>query len=44
MVKHMGFAYSDILNMPIYERRFYLNEFIEEKQKEKEEYEKIRKR
>ncbi len=30
LVKYAHFSYSDILNMPIFERRYYLNKLISE--------------
>lgn len=30
MVKHGGFSYSDVNSMPVHERKFFINELIEE--------------
>ena len=30
LIKHGGFSYGDIMNMPVHERRFFINEMIEQ--------------
>jgi hypothetical protein len=35
-VKHIGFTYSDVMNMSVYERRQYLSHLINENQKKNE--------
>ena len=39
-----GFIHSDVYNMPIYLRNFYLNKLVEVKKKEKEEVDKATKK
>jgi len=36
----MKFSYADVMNMPIYERRFFLGEFQRELDKQKDEQDK----
>ena len=36
-----GFIHSDVYNMPVYLRRFYLKKLMDFKEQEKAEYEKI---
>lgn len=40
MVKHMNFGYSEVLKMPIYERRIYLDLWQKEMDEQKKQYEK----
>ena len=35
-VKHIGFTYSDVMNMSVYERRQYLSHLINENNKKNE--------
>lgn len=42
-MKHLGVGYSDVLNMPTGERRYYLSTLIEQNRKEKESLENARK-
>lgn len=35
-------GYLDVMNMPTYERRFYIGRLIQDYDKEKEEYEKVK--
>ncbi len=34
LVKYANFNYSEVLNMPIYERKYYLNKLLQEYKKE----------
>jgi len=34
LVKHGNFTYSDIMSMPIYERKYFIDKIIKEYQKE----------
>lgn len=34
-MRHLKMSYNDVLSMPVYERRFFLNSFIEENEKKK---------
>ena len=38
-VKHIGFSYQDVMSMTVYERRNYLNLFLEEGRKREEQIE-----
>lgn len=38
-MRHLKLSYSDVLMMPVYERRFYLTTFVQEKEKQKEKME-----
>jgi hypothetical protein len=40
MVKHIGFTDSDVQNMPTYRRKFQINMYLKEIEKQKEHYEK----
>jgi hypothetical protein len=42
MVKHLGFSYSDVLRIPIYERNVYIDLWQKEMEKEKKEYERAK--
>jgi hypothetical protein len=37
--KHLNFTYSDIMIMPVYERKFLVNMLVEEFEKKKQDYE-----
>jgi len=30
LIKHGGFSYSDVMSMPVFERKFFLNEMIDQ--------------
>ncbi|PCI28118.1 hypothetical protein COB55_04380 [Candidatus Wolfebacteria bacterium] len=30
LIKHGGFSYSDCMDMPVHERRFFINEMLEQ--------------
>lgn len=38
-MRHLKIAYSDVLAMPTYERRFFLTSFIEENEKRRDKIE-----
>lgn len=38
-MRHLKMSYSDVLSMPVYERRFYLTTFIQENEKKREQVE-----
>ena len=38
-MRHLKMSYSDVLSMPVYERRFYLTSFIQENEKKREQIE-----
>ncbi len=38
-MRHLKIPYSDILSMPVYERKFFLTTFINETEKKKEQIE-----
>jgi hypothetical protein len=38
-MRHLKISYSDILSMPVYERRFFLTTFINETEKRNEQME-----
>lgn len=42
MVKHMRFSYESVMNMPIYERRLYLDYWQKELEDRKKEYDKAK--
>ena len=42
LTKNFNFTREDILNMPIFERRFYLDKFVEEIEKRNKEIEQAR--
>tara|TARA_R110002020_G_scaffold136763_6_gene305268 strand:- start:2499 stop:2660 length:162 start_codon:yes stop_codon:yes gene_type:complete len=42
LTKNFNFTREDILNMPIFERRFYLDKFVEEIDKRNKEIEQAR--
>jgi len=42
MVKHVGFSYESVMNMPVFERRIYLGYWQEELEEQKKEYNKIK--
>ena len=42
MVKHMRFSYESVQNMPVWERRIYLDLWQRELEEQKQEYEKIK--
>ena len=42
MVKHMRFSYESVVNMPIYERRIYLDYWQKELEEQKKEYDKVK--
>jgi hypothetical protein len=44
LVKHMSFSYESVQNMPIYERRLYLDYWQKELEDKKKEYDKAKKR
>lgn len=35
-MRHLKLSYTDVLMMPVYERRFYLTTFVQEKEKQKD--------
>lgn len=39
MVKHMRFSYADVMRIPVFERRFYLDMWMKEMEKQKADYE-----
>jgi hypothetical protein len=38
-MRHLKLSYSDVLSMPVYERRFYLTSFVQENEKKREQVE-----
>ena len=42
LCKMVNMSYSDIMIMPTYERKFFINKLLSEIEKKNEEYEKIR--
>jgi hypothetical protein len=42
LVKHANFSYGDLINMPTYERKYFVNKLIEEFQKKAEMMEKAK--
>lgn len=36
MTKHANFSYSDVISMPTYERKYFLNKLIDEVEKKNE--------
>lgn len=38
-MRHLKLSYNDVLMMPVYERRFFLNSLIQENEKKKEKME-----
>jgi hypothetical protein len=42
LVKHMRFSYEAVSNMPIYERRIYLDYWQKELEEQKKEYDKAK--
>ena len=40
LVKHLRFNYSDVLNMPVYERKIYIDMWQKEMEKEQKQYNK----
>jgi hypothetical protein len=42
MVKHMNFSYSDVLNMPIFERNLFIDFWQKEMERERKEYERAK--
>ena len=42
MVKHMRFSYESVQNMPVWERRIYLDLWQRESEEQKQEYEKVK--
>jgi hypothetical protein len=42
LVKHANFAYRDIMSMPTYERRFFVNKLVEEFEKRAEQIDKMK--
>ena len=38
-MRHLKLSYSDVLSMPVYERKFYLTTFIQENEKKREQVE-----
>jgi len=42
MVKHMRFSYESVQNMPVWERRIYLDLWQKELEDQKKEYEKAK--
>jgi len=42
LIRHAHFSYSDIMSMPTYERKYFVNKLIEEFQKKNEQYEKMK--
>jgi hypothetical protein len=42
MVKHMRFSYESVQNMPIWERRIYLDLWQKELEEQKKEYDKVK--
>jgi len=44
LVKHLGFGYFEALNIPVYERRVYLDMFKKEMEEEQKQYKKAQSR
>ena len=42
--KHANFAYSDMLNMPVFERKYFINKIVEDFDKRQEAMEKQKNR
>jgi len=42
MVKHMRFSYESVLNMPVWERRIYIDLWQKELEDQKKEYERAK--
>mgnify|MGYP001410684892 FL=1 len=42
LVRHARFSHSDILKMPVFERRFYVEKLLEEFRKRQEQAEKAK--
>jgi len=42
-MKHLGFQYSEVMSMPVYERRFYIEMFKDEMEMQKERMDDARK-
>lgn len=42
LCKMVNMSYSDVMTMPTYERKFFINKLVSEIEKKNEEYEKIR--
>jgi len=42
MVKHMRFSYESVQNMPVWERRIYLDFWQKELEEQKKEYDKAK--
>jgi hypothetical protein len=42
MVKHMKFSYESVQNMPVWERRIYLDLWQKELEEQKKEYDKAK--
>jgi len=41
-MKHLGFQYSEVMSMPVYERRFYIDMFKDEMELQKEKMDEVR--
>jgi hypothetical protein len=42
LIRYANFSYSDIMTMPTYERKYFINKVIDEFEKKNESYEKIK--
>ena len=42
LCKMVNMSYSDVMSMPTYERKFFINKLVSDIEKKNEEYEKIR--
>jgi len=42
LCKMVNMSYGDVMNMPTYERKFFINKLVSDIEKKNEEYEKIR--
>ena len=44
LVRHANFSYKDLLEVPTYERKYFINKLVEEFEKKSEQYEKAKSR
>jgi len=42
MVKHMNFGYREVMKMPVYERRIYVDMYQKEMEEQKRQYERAK--